>query len=45
MGIKKDLIVYVYDDIEYLVKSSFFNKHKNKDFNVELFTNCGTITT
>ena len=35
MGIKKDLKVNVYDDIEYLVKSSFFNKHKNKDFNVE----------
>ena len=35
MGIKRCLKVNVYDDVEYLVKSSFFNRHKNKDFQVE----------
>tara|TARA_Y100000816_G_C26108154_1_gene589784 strand:+ start:791 stop:2698 length:1908 start_codon:yes stop_codon:yes gene_type:complete len=35
LGIKNNFVVNVYDDIEYLAKSSFFNKHKNVDFEVE----------
>ncbi len=35
LGIKKKFNVNVYDDIDYLAKSVFFNKHKNKLFEIE----------
>jgi hypothetical protein len=35
MGVKRNLAVNIYDDLEYLHGSSFFNAHKNIDFQVE----------
>ena len=35
LGIKHDFKVNIYDDVEYLANSTFFNKHKNVDFQVE----------
>jgi serine/threonine protein kinase len=35
MGVKRNLAVNIYDDLEYLHGSSFFNTHKNVDFQVE----------
>ena len=35
MGVKQNLNVNIYDDLEYLHASTFFNKHKNVDFQVE----------
>lgn len=35
LGIKKKFNINVYDDIDYLAKSVFFNKHKNKLFDIE----------
>jgi hypothetical protein len=35
IGIKKNLSVNIFDDLEYLHNSTFFNNHKNKDFRVE----------
>ena len=35
LGIKRNFKVNIYDDIEYLANSTFFNKHKNVDFDVE----------
>ena len=34
-GVKRNLAVNIYDDLEYLHGSSFFNSHKNIDFQVE----------
>jgi hypothetical protein len=34
-GVKRNLAVNIYDDLEYLHGSSFFNSHKNVDFQVE----------
>jgi hypothetical protein len=34
-GVKRNLAVNIYDDLEYLHGSSFFNEHKNVDFQVE----------
>lgn len=34
-GVKRNLAVNIYDDLEYLHESSFFNAHKNVDFQVE----------
>jgi hypothetical protein len=34
-GVKRNLSVNIYDDLEYLHESSFFNAHKNIDFQVE----------
>lgn len=38
IGVKRNMSVNIYDDIEYLSTSSFFNKHKNVDFSVEDYT-------
>ena len=35
IGVKRNLAVNIYDDLEYLHESSFFNAHKNVDFHVE----------
>jgi hypothetical protein len=35
LAIKKDLKLNIIDDLEYLVQSEFFNKHKNSLFSVE----------
>ena len=35
LTMKKDFKVNVFDDLEYLVKSEYFNKHKNKSFAIE----------
>jgi hypothetical protein len=35
IGIKRNLAVNIYEDLEYLHGSSFFNQHKNVDFQVE----------
>lgn len=35
VGVKKNFRVNIYDDIEYLATSTFFNRHKNIDFQVE----------
>jgi hypothetical protein len=35
LGIKNDFVFNVMDDIEYLVKSDFFNKHKNTLFEIQ----------
>ena len=35
VGVKRDVKVNIYDDLEYLHESSFFTKHKNVDFQVE----------
>lgn len=35
LGIKNNFIVNVIDDIDYLIKSDFFNKHKNELFQVQ----------
>jgi hypothetical protein len=35
MGVKRNLNVNIYDDLEYLHASTFFNTHKNHDFQVE----------
>lgn len=34
-GVKRNLSINIYDDLEYLHESSFFNAHKNIDFQVE----------
>jgi hypothetical protein len=34
-GVKRNLAVNIYDDLEYLHGSTFFNAHKNIDFQVE----------
>ena len=35
IGIKNNLRVNIYDDVEYLSTSTFFNEHKNVDFQVD----------
>ena len=35
IGVKRNLNVNIYDDVEYLSTSSFFNKHRNVDFTVD----------
>jgi len=35
LGIKRNFKVNIYDDIEYLAGSTFFNRHKNVDFQVD----------
>jgi hypothetical protein len=35
IGIKRNLRVNIYDDVEYLSTSTFFNEHKNVDFQVD----------
>jgi len=35
IGVKRNFAVNIYDDLEYLHGSSFFNAHKNVDFQVE----------
>jgi hypothetical protein len=35
LGVKRNLSVNIYDDLEYLHESSFFNTHKDVDFQVE----------
>ena len=38
LTMKKDFKVNVIDDLDYLVKSEYFNKHKNKSFAIEDYT-------
>lgn len=35
LAVKKDFKLNIYDDLDYLCKCDFFNKHKNIDFEVE----------
>lgn len=38
LTVKKDFKFNVYDDLEYLIKSDFFNKNKNKLFHVDNYS-------
>lgn len=38
VAIKKKFKVNVYDDLEYLIKSDYFNKNKNKQFEIENYS-------
>lgn len=38
LTIKKNLKLNVYDDLEYLIKSDFFNSHKNKLFTIDNYS-------
>lgn len=38
IAIKKNFKVNVYDDLEYLIKSDYFNKNKNEQFEIENYS-------
>jgi hypothetical protein len=38
LTIKKKFKINVYDDLEYLIKSDYFNKHKNRLFEIENYS-------